>query len=102
MIAVALSGFGTGAAAGGGGSLVPKWGGGGLAPEIVTIFSSEPPRLDLTFTWAGGTGMFGTSADKSAGNYHAEGLDFQHRVAGAARDIHAGIRRDHKRLVEGL
>src|SRR3954452_17173760 len=65
MMAVALSGFGTGAAAGGGGSLVVPAGGGGLAPEIVTIFSSDPPRLDSTFTWAGGTGMLDTSADRS-------------------------------------
>src|SRR4051812_22021554 len=50
MIAVALSGFGTGAAAGGGGSVAPTPVTGGLAPVIVTIFISEPPRLDATFT----------------------------------------------------
>src|SRR3954469_9868703 len=65
MMAVALSGFGTGAAAAGGGSVTVPVVTAGLEPVIVTIFVSEPPRLDTTLTWAGGTGILPVSADRS-------------------------------------
>src|SRR4051812_16417892 len=78
MTAAAVSGLSTGAAAAGGGSGVAPGaaGPGGLEFVIVTIFISEPPRLDSTLTWNGGTRIPLTSAFRSAGTTTLNGWIF--------------------------